>query len=283
MNQAKLHILLSQKGKDSKELFGLRLATNLTLIQKQFFSLYSEERHEKHFQKLLKLLTKLYLDRPEELKNQDLERLKSGNWYQSEDLVGMQLYVEHFNKDLKGLEEKIPYFKKLGINFLHLMPITTRPKGESDGGYAVNSYLQVDKKYGSKEDLLELTTAFRNNGIYLMLDFVVNHTSNEYSWAKKAKKGDKKYQGYYYTYEDYTIPAEFEKTLPEVFPETSPGNFTYIPEMEKWVMTVFNSYQWDLNYTNPEVFLEMLTNLVKLRSEERRVGKECRSRWSPYH
>lgn len=264
MNQAKLHILLSQKGKDSKELFDLRLATNLTLIQKQFFSLYSEERHEKHFQKLLKLLTKLYLDRPEELRNQDLERLKSGNWYQSEQLVGMQLYVEHFNKDLKGLEEKIPYFKKLGVNFLHLMPITTRPKGESDGGYAVNSYLQVDKKYGSKEDLLKLTTAFRNNGIYLMLDFVVNHTSDEFSWAKKAIKGDKKYQGYYYTFEDYTIPEAFEKTLPEVFPETSPGNFTYIPEMEKWVMTVFNSYQWDLNYTNPEVFLEMLTNLVKL-------------------
>lgn len=264
MNQAKLHILLSQKGKDSKELFDLRLATNLTLIQKQFFSLYSEERHKKHFQKLLKLLAKLYLDRPEELRNQDLERLKSGNWYQSEQLVGMQLYVEHFNKDLKGLEEKIPYFKKLGVNFLHLMPITTRPKGESDGGYAVNSYLQVDKKYGSKEDLLKLTTAFRNNGIYLMLDFVVNHTSDEFSWAKKAIKGDKKYQGYYYTFEDYTIPEAFEKTLPEVFPETSPGNFTYIPEMEKWVMTVFNSYQWDLNYTNPEVFLEMLTNLVKL-------------------
>lgn len=264
MNQAKLHRLLSQKGKDSKELFDLRLATNLTLIQKQFFSLYSEERHEKHFQKLLKLLTKLYLDRPEELRNQDLERLKSGNWYQSEQLVGMQLYVEHFNKDLKGLEEKIPYFKKLGVNFLHLMPITTRPKGESDGGYAVNSYLQVDKKYGSKEDLLKLTTAFRNNGIYLMLDFVVNHTSDEFSWAKKAIKGDKKYQGYYYTFEDYTIPEAFEKTLPEVFPETSPGNFTYIPEMEKWVMTVFNSYQWDINYTNPEVFLEMLTNLVKL-------------------
>ena len=264
MNQANLHRLLSQKGKDSKELFDLRLATNLTLIQKQFFSLYSEERHEKHFQKLLKLLAKLYLDRPEELRKQDLERLKSGNWYQSEKLVGMQLYVEHFNKDLKGLQEKIPYFKKLGINFLHLMPITTRPKGESDGGYAVNSYLQVDKKYGSKEDLQELTTAFRNNGIYLMLDFVVNHTSNEFSWAKKAIKGDKKYQGYYYSFEDFTIPEEFEKTLPEVFPETSPGNFTYIPEMEKWVMTVFNSYQWDLNYTNPEVFLEMLTNLVKL-------------------
>lgn len=264
MNQAKLHRLLSQKGKNDQEQFDQRLATNLTLIQKQFFSLYPEEQNEKHFQKLLKLLPKLFLERPEALRKQDLKRLQSGNWYQSEKLVGMQLYVEHFNKDLKGLKEKIPYFKKLGVNFLHLMPITTRPAGESDGGYAVNSYLEVDKKYGSKEDLLELTTAFRKNGIYLMLDFVVNHTSNEFAWAKKAKKGDKKYQGYYYTYEDFTIPAEFEKTLPEVFPETSPGNFTYIPEMEKWVMTVFNSYQWDLNYTNPQVFLEMLTNLVKL-------------------
>ena len=264
MNQAQLHRLLSHKGKSSQELFDQRLATNLTLIQKQFFSLYPEERYTAHFQKLLKLLPKLYLARPDVLKSQDIDRLKSGNWYQSEKLVGMQLYVEHFNKDLKGLQEKIPYFKTLGVNFLHLMPITTRPKGESDGGYAVNNYLEVDPKYGSKEDLLELTTAFRKNGIYLMLDFVVNHTSNEFSWAKKAKKGDKKYQGYYYTYEDFTIPAEFEKTLPEVFPETSPGNFTYIPEMEKWVMTVFNSYQWDLNYTNPEVFLEMLTNLVKL-------------------
>ncbi|MCK0161352.1 amylosucrase [Allomuricauda sp. F6463D] len=265
MNQTSLHKLFSQKkSKNNKELFDLRLATNITLIQKQFFSLYPEQQHQKHFQKLLDLLPKLFTLRPEELKQQDFDRLKSGNWYQSEKIVGMQLYVEHFNKDLKGLHKRIPYFKKLGVNFLHLMPITTRPKGESDGGYAVNNYLQVDKKYGSKEDLLSLTSAFRKNGIYLMLDFVVNHTSNEFSWAKKAMKGDKKYQNYYYTFEDSTIPAEFEKTLPEVFPETSPGNFTYVPEMKRWVMTVFNNYQWDLNYSNPEVFLEMLTNLVKL-------------------
>jgi amylosucrase len=192
MNQAQLHQLLSHKGKSSQELFDQRLATNLTLIQKQFFSLYPEERYTAHFQKLLKLLPKLYLARPDVLKSQDMDRLKSGNWYQSAKLVGMQLYVEHFNKDLKGLQEKIPYFKTLGVNFLHLMPITTRPKGESDGGYAVNNYLEVDPKYGSKEDLLELTAAFRKNGIYLMLDFVVNHTSNEFSWAKKAKKGGQK-------------------------------------------------------------------------------------------
>lgn len=266
MNQATLHKLISSKfeEKNPKALFELRLATNLSLIQQLFFSVYPEEKHRGDFSKLLDLLPKLFALRPTELMHQDLQRLEIGNWYQSEKMVGMQLYVEHFNKDLNGLKEKLPYLKELGVNFLHLMPITTRPKGENDGGYAVNNYLQVDKKYGTKKDLLELTKELRKQDMFLMLDFVVNHTSNEFSWAKKAAKGDKKYQGYYYTFENDTIPKEFEKSMPEVFPETSPGNFTYISEMDHWVMTVFNSYQWDLNYTNPEVFMEMLTNLVKL-------------------
>lgn len=266
MNQATLHKLISSKfeEKNPKALFELRLATNLSLIQQLFFSVYAEEKHSRDFSKLLDLLPKLFALRPSELVDQDLRRLEMGNWYQSEKMVGMQLYVEHFNKDLNGLKKKLPYLKELGVNFLHLMPITTRPKGENDGGYAVNDYLQVDKKYGTKKDLLDLTQELRKQDMFLMLDFVVNHTSNEFSWAKKAIKGDKKYQGYYYTFENETIPKEFEKSMPEVFPETSPGNFTYISEMDHWVMTVFNSYQWDLNYTNPEVFMEMLTNLVKL-------------------
>nr|WP_299338080.1 alpha-amylase family glycosyl hydrolase [Allomuricauda sp.] len=266
MNQAAIHQLLASRAKEENldSLFELRLATNLSLIQHIFFELYPEEQYKASFKRLVSLLPKLFASRPLELKQQDVQRIASRNWYQSEQLVGMQLYVEHFNRDLKGLKEKIPYLKELGINFLHLMPITKRPSGENDGGYAVNSYYQIDKKYGSKKDLQELTESFRNEGITLMLDFVVNHTSDEYPWAQKAKSGDKKYQGYYYTYEDRTIPNEFEKSLPEVFPETSPGNYTYIEEMDKWVMTVFNHYQWDLNYTNPEVFLEMLTNLMKL-------------------
>ncbi|WP_435623850.1 amylosucrase [Flagellimonas sp.] len=266
MNQASLHRLLSSKSEDQspESFFQLRMATNLSLIQNLFFSLYPEEKHASSFEHLMVLLPKLYETRPEELKLQDMERVSSGNWYQSEQMVGMQMYVEHFNKDLNGLLEKLPYLKDFGVNFLHLMPITTRPSGENDGGYAVNSYHKVDERYGSQKDLLNLTKKLRKEGMYLMLDFVVNHTSNEFPWAKKAKKGEKKYQDFYYTYPDETIPKEFEKTLPEVFPETSPGNYTYIPEMKRWVMTVFNSYQWDLNYTNPEVFLEMLEQLVKL-------------------
>ena len=240
------------------------MATNLSLIQNLFFSLYPEEKHQLSFQKLLGLLFDLFKTRPSELKLQDVERISSGNWYQSEKMVGMQLYVEHFNKDLKGLKQKLPYLKEFGVNFLHLMPLTTRPKGENDGGYAVNSYHKVDERYGSQKDLLELTETLREEKMFLMLDFVVNHTSDEFPWAKKAKKGKEKYQSYYYTYTDDTIPKSFEKSLPEVFPETSPGNYTYDPEMQRWVMTVFNTYQWDLNYTNPQVFLEMLTQLMNL-------------------
>ncbi len=265
MNQAALHQLLASRSKknDATHLFELRLATNLTLIKDLFLGIYPNEEHGA-FEKLLNKLPILFKKRPAHLKEQDLERIQMGNWYQSEQMMGMQLYVDHFNKNLKGLQEKLPYFEDLGINFLHLMPITTRPKGENDGGYAVNSYTEIAKQYGTKTDLANLTEQLRAKKMFLMLDFVVNHTSDEHEWAKKAKVGDTKYQDYYYTYSDRTIPDTFEKNLPEVFPETSPGNFTYIPEMEKWTMTVFNSYQWDLNYTNPDVFIAMLENLVEL-------------------
>ena len=269
MNQAALLRLLGSGSlaipgtTDIALLFEQRLAANLGLLQHLFFSLYPEDTEAAEFQKLIALLPELFHKRPDELKAQDRQRLAGGNWYQSEQLAGMQLYVDNFSRDLKGLSEKLPYFEKLGINFLHLMPLTTRPSGENDGGYAVNSYTEIDPKFGTKEDLLSLTRAMRSRKMYLMLDFVVNHTSDEYPWAKKAALGDPKYQGYYYTYPDREIPDTFEKSMPEIFPQTSPGNFSWHAGMGRWVMTVFNSYQWDLNYTNPEVFREMLTNLVE--------------------
>lgn len=270
MNQAALHrFLASDELKkpeiaDRQKMFDLRFTTNIPLIQHQFFKLYQQKTSVRSFKKLLKLLPDLYRCRPEDLKLLDLKRMSEGNWYQSNKMVGMQLYVDRYNKTLKGLECKLPYLRGLGVNFLHLMPITTRPNGPNDGGYAVNSYTKVDKQYGTKADLASLINNLHKKDLYLMLDFVVNHTSDEYPWAKKAAAGDKKYQDYYYTYSDRRIPDEFEKTLPEVFPQSSPGNFTYNEDMQKWVMTVFNDYQWDLNYSNPEVFIGMLKNLVSL-------------------
>ena len=270
MNQASLHRLLASSELDSPEkanlnkLFDLRLSTNLPIIQNLFLSLYPESNLPDSFQVLMELLPELFRKRSRNLKIQDLKRLKDANWYQSEKMVGMQLYVDRFNKDLKGVETKIGYFEKLGVNLIHIMPVTTRPKGENDGGYAVNSYTQVDKKYGTKEDLANLAKKLHSKDMHLMMDFVVNHTSDEFPWAKKAMAGDKKYQDYYYTYPDRQLPDQFENSLPEVFPKTSPGNFTFNKKMNRWVMTVFNDYQWDLNYKNPLVFMDMLTNLTDL-------------------
>ena len=270
MNQASLHRLLASNKLDNpekanlNELFDLRLSTNLPLIQNLFLSLYPEATAPDSFQILMELLPELFKKRSKNHKIQDLRRLKDANWYQSEKMVGMQLYVDRYNKDLNGLNTKIPYLEKLGVNLIHIMPVTTRPKGENDGGYAVNSYTQVDKKYGTKSDLLNLAKKLQSKNMYLMMDFVVNHTSDEFPWAKKAMAGNKKYQDYYYTYPDRQLPDEFENSLPEVFPRTSPGNFTFNKKMNKWVMTVFNNYQWDLNYKNPLVFMDMLTNLVDL-------------------
>lgn len=268
MNQAALHQLMTKRSKKnvapSHELFELRLSTNLSLISSLYFSLYPEKEKEPYFHKLIDKIEQLFSERPDELKALDLKRLKAGNWYQSEQLVGMQLYVDRFNKDIKGLDQKLPYFEDLGINFLHLMPITTRPSGENDGGYAVNSYHEIDSRYGTKKDFLAFTKKARSKDMFLMLDFVVNHTSDEFEWAKKAMAGNEKYQNYYYTYPNREVPDVFEKTLPEIFPTTAPGSFTYNDEMERWVMTCFNTYQWDLKYTNPEVLIEMLDNLLKL-------------------
>jgi amylosucrase len=92
----------------------------------------------------------------------------------------------------------------------------------------------------------------------LTLDVVMNHCSNEHEWAKRARQGEKKYQDYFYIFDDRSIPDLYEESMPEIFPETAPGNFIWDESMQKWVMTVFNNFQWDLNYSNPEVFIEML-------------------------
>lgn len=142
------------------------------------------------------------------------------------------------------------------------MPILECPKGASDGGYAVSDFRNIDERAGTLEDLQALVKDMRRRNILLTLDVVVNHTSDEHEWAKKARAGDEAYQDYYYIFDNRDVPDMFEETMPEVFPENAPGNFTYDEAMEKWVMTVFNNYQWDLNYSNPRVFIEMLSIIL---------------------
>ncbi len=249
------------EGKDN--LFNTRLVTNTAAIYNLYTEIYGHHinMHD-YFDQLIRVISNAYSNRPLRLKDQDAIKEKKGHWFLSNELVGMSLYVDRFCGDLKNLEEKLPYFKKLGVNLLHLMPLFETPVGESDGGYAVSNFRKVDPRFGNLDDLLDLQEKMQMEGIYLMLDIVLNHTSNQHEWAIKASQGSRKYQDYFYLFGDRSVPDLYDQGMPEIFPESAPGNFTYVPAIRKWVMTVFHQYQWDLNYTNPAVFLEMLDTIL---------------------
>ena len=98
----------------------------------------------------------------------------------------------------------------------------------------------------------------------LCVDVVLNHTAREHPWAVAARQGDPRRLAFYRTFADRTEPDAYERTLPEVFPDTAPGNFTFDPELGRWVWTTFNAYQWDLDHANPEVFVAMAAAMLDL-------------------
>jgi amylosucrase len=243
--------------------FYTRLGANFYSLFSLFQKLYGNRPDSKlHLLKLVEVMARQYILRSPELKKTDLAREKDFNWFLSPKWVGMTLYADGFTEDLKDLLSKISYFEELGINLVHIMPILECPENASDGGYAVSNYRKIDERVGDLEDIQNIAQEMKNKDILLVLDIVVNHTSNEHEWAEKARSGDQNYQNYYYTFKNREIPDMFERTLPDVFPQTAPGNFTWDEAMGKWVMTVFNNYQWDLNYQNPAVFCEMLDILL---------------------
>jgi amylosucrase len=269
VNQFKLHQTIiaacnaSQINTDGKDQhFFVRLVADVTVLYKLYQSIYgSREDAEEKFLELINTIIKAHLDRSNELIKKDLAKDLQGTWFLSNQITGMSLYADRFAGSLSSFTTKIDYLKKLGINFIHLMPVFESPADESDGGYAVSDFRKIDARFGTLNNFKEVQQKLQDNNMYLMIDIVLNHTSHQHEWAKKAKAGDKKYQDYFYLYNDRSIPDQFEQTMPEIFPETAPGSFTYNKECNKWVMTVFHNYQWDLNYTNPSVFIDMLDNI----------------------
>ena len=239
--------------------FYIRLGANFYAIHSLFSTLYGDRQDfRQHIQSLVETMARQYIRRPSYLKRTDLEREKDHNWFLSQKWVGMALYCDGFAGDLKGMQTKLNYLHDLGVNLVHIMPICDCPEGKSDGGYAVRDFRKVDSRYGTLDDLDDLAASMRKREMLLTMDVVVNHTSDQHEWAKRARTGDEKYQDYYFTFDDRQTPDMYEESMPEIFPEYAPGNFTFDEEMGKWVMTVFNQYQWDLNYRNPAVFIEIL-------------------------
>lgn len=203
-----------------------------------------------------------YQERNTELKKLDRQRVKNPDWYKQNDLLGMMMYTNAFAGTLKGVKEKLPYVKSCGVNYLHFMPLLESPKGRDDGGYAVADFRKVKPELGTMEDLEDLTAECHRQGISCCLDFVMNHTSEDHEWAKAARNGDSVARSRYFFYDDWFVPNIYEETVPEVFPTTAPGNFTWINDCNQVVMTTFYPYQWDLNYANPMVFNDMVGNML---------------------
>lgn len=227
-----------------------------------YTSLYGE--NEEAFSYFLGMLERSLAQRKPALRRMDAKRLADPDWCRSSKMLGMMLYPSCFAGTLKGVQEKLPYLKECGINYLHLMPLLDSPEGKSDGGYAVSDFRKVRPDLGTMEDLEALADACRKRGIALCLDFVLNHTSEEHPWAKAARAGDPVARSRYFFYDNWDIPAQFEKTVPQVFPTTAPGNFTWLPDCNQAVMTSFYPFQWDLNYGNPMVLNDMTENLLYL-------------------
>jgi amylosucrase len=178
-------------------------------------------------------------------------------------MLGGVCYVDLYAGDLRGLATQIPYFRELGLSYLHLMPPYRCPVPHSDGGYAVSSYRELKDGLGTLDDLRALAAALREAGISLVLDFVFNHTSDEHAWALAARAGDPKCADFYFIYEGRTEPDRYERTLREIFPDEHPGAFSQLDD-GRWVWTTFHSYQWDLNYANPAVFLAMAGEMLHI-------------------
>ena len=240
--------------------FRSRLAGHEGELKELYLSLYHDAGM---YDRLVEDMARHDARRSPSLRRRDAQ--KGGtDWYKSAGLLGMMLYIDNFAGNLAGVREKLDYLQSANVNYLHLMPFLDTVPERSDGGYAVADFRKVRPDLGTMEDLEALTDACHEKGMNVCMDFVMNHTSEDHEWAKRARAGEGQYMSRYFFYADPSVPAAYEKTVPQVFPTTAPGNFTWLPESGHWVMTTFYPYQWDLNYANPVVFNEMMGNFLYL-------------------
>ena len=197
----------------------------------------------------------------------DAARELDEQWFQRPSMIGYVAYADRFAGDLRGVRDQLDYLSELGVTYLHLMPLLEPRPGENDGGYAVSDYRAVDPRLGSMADLSTLADALRERQMSLCIDLVVNHTAREHQWAQRALGGDEHYRRFYHAYPDRRQPDRYEQTLREVFPEWAPGNFTWVAEMNAWLWTTFQSFQWDLDYANPNVFVAIVDILLYLANQ----------------
>ena len=273
------------------EIFGMRLERSAPDLWPMLEVLYGQHADYDSFRgDLVACLRKGWAARPADLKRLDLRRDLEPDWFQRPDMAGYVFYIDRFAGTLKGVLDKLDYLEDLGISYVHFMPCLKPRPGDSDGGYSVMDYRAINPAFGTMEDFEEVSAALRKRGISVCVDLVLNHTAKEHAWAQAAARGDARYQDYYLMFDDPSMPRQYERSLVQVFPDTAPGNFTDYPHFGKWVWTTFNEHQWDLNWANPQVFLEITQIMLHLANRGvdvlrldavafmwKRLGTRCQS------
>jgi amylosucrase len=242
--------------------FSDRIAVYYDELKWLYSELYNNDMQA--FEYFTGMLYEYYRKRSKTLKMWDEARDVVKDWFAGNEMLGMLMYTNCFAENLKGVKKHLDYIEECGVNYIHLMPLLESPEGRSDGGYAVSDFRKVQPNLGTMKDLAELAKDCHSRGISVCLDFVMNHTSEDHEWARRARAGEKEYQDRYFFFDSWDIPSQYEETVPQVFPQTAPGNFTWCDEAQKVVMTSFYPYQWDLNYHNPVVFNDMTANMLYL-------------------
>ncbi|WP_233490425.1 alpha-amylase family protein [Paracoccus sediminilitoris] len=249
-------------------IFDMRLSRSAADLWPMLERLYGERADYDDFcDQLLQTLREGWAARPADLKRLDLARDLEPDWFQRPQMVGYVFYVDRFAGNLSGVHDRLDYLRDLGVTYVHLMPCLKPRPGDSDGGYSVMDYRQVNPAYGRMADLTRLAGALRARGMSLCVDLVLNHTAKEHEWAQAAVADDPDCQDMYLMFDDQTLPNAYEQSLIEIFPDTAPGSFTHYPDLDKWVWTTFNEHQWDLNWANPRVFLEIVRIMLNLANK----------------
>jgi amylosucrase len=271
--------------------FRVRFERFFTELRDPLVALYGDDpRFPAQWDALLDAIAAGAAGRDGELRVLDHEREITPDWLHREQAVGYVAYVDRFAGTLRGVRERLPYLRELGVSYLHLMPLLAARPEPNDGGYAVVDYDAVEPALGTMDDLRALAAELRDAGMALCVDLVLNHTAREHAWARAALAGDARRLAFYRTFADRTEPDRYEATIPDVFPDTAPGSFTWEPGLGRWVWTTFNAYQWDLDYTNPEVFRAMAATMLALAAAGvdvlrldavpflwKRVGTDCQN------
>ncbi len=260
--QAAAATLLSGLGAQRRDSFSLRLDRWWTDLRTALAGLYDDP--DAVARRLVAVAAAGYAARSADLHRLDERRLLEPDWLQQPRMFGYACYTERFGGDLAGLRGRLDHLEDLGVTYLHLMPLLQPREGDNDGGYAVADYRAVRPDLGTTEDLAELAAVLRERGISLVVDLVLNHVAREHEWAERARAGEPAYLDYFHVHPDRAVPDAYEATLPEVFPDFAPGNFTWDDDLRAWVWTTFNQWQWDLNWANPAVLVEFADIVVTL-------------------